>query len=108
MNLPNHSNLEQPSTPLEDDLDHPLPTQPMDAVEESSDRVTSPLNTRFLGWFGNLPQAGQLAVVTTATLAGLIVLSSALDLLSLFVKIAFLGAVAYGSYRILFAAKSVE
>ncbi|GEM_PF-6909142 len=97
MNPPNPPHLEQP-----------LPTQPLKSVEEPSDRFPPLLRQRVFTWFGNLSQFGKLTVVTTATLAGLVVLSSALDLLSLFVKVAFVGAVAYGSYRIFFASKPEE
>jgi hypothetical protein len=63
---------------------------------------------QFLGWFGNLPQIGQIGVLLAAALGALMLLRIVVQLISLAISLVLLGGLGFIGYKLLMASKSVK
>lgn len=63
---------------------------------------------QFLGWFGNLPQIGQIGVLLAVALGALMLLRIVVQLISLAISLVLLAGLGFIGYKLLIASKSVK
>jgi hypothetical protein len=105
MNSQNDQDLKRKLEQMEAELHQ---TQPLNNVEYDPAQIGSSLKARLTHWFGGLSQGGKVIVVSIAALAGLSVLSAALQFLFWSLRLAILGGLLYLVYKFFFAPKNTK
>ncbi|MEB3336923.1 MAG: hypothetical protein VKJ46_05625 [Leptolyngbyaceae bacterium] len=104
MNSQNDQDLKRKLEQMEAELHQ---TQPL-KVEYDPAQIGASLKTRLTQWFSGLSQGGKIVVLSIGALAGLSVLSAALQFLFWSLRLAILGGLLYLVYKFFFAPKTTK